>query len=117
MIRAGRRGHAHQPSASRAALELLAALLVGAAVLVAPFGYAAFRLNAAERVPKARAAQIAHADCRQLRDIEPDGSTLGIMFWGPTAERAAREQHLINERGRALRCRPPIEPQLENSSD
>src|SRR3954462_4561485 len=97
---------------TRAAIELLATLFVGALVLAGPFVYAGYRLNAAVRVPKARAAEIERADCEQLRGVHLDGSGLGIMFWGPTAERAAREQQLINARGRELHCRPLIEPRL-----
>ena len=104
-------------TATRAAIELLAALLVGAIVLAAPFVYAGFRINAAARVPNARAAEIEHADCRHLRGMHLDGSGLGIMFWGPTAERASREDQLITARGRQLRCRPPIEAQLTDGSD
>jgi hypothetical protein len=98
------------PNLWRAAVELLGALVLAGAVLFAPFVYAAYRLNRAERVPSARAAQIAHANCAQLRHMGIDGSALSVMLFPIPAERASREQDLILRRGKELHCRPAIQP-------
>jgi hypothetical protein len=93
----------------RAALELLAMLVVVGALLAAPFVYIGMRIDAAHRVPAARVAVIEHSSCAQLRDqlaaAQAEGGS--DSSFDLSGSRGAT-MSLIIRRSEQLHCRPAL---------
>jgi hypothetical protein len=109
-VRTARRGVVadREDNPRRAAVQLLAMLILTGALLAAPFVYFWLRIDAARRPPAERAAAIEHSNCAQLRaHLQAEEAEAGSATFDLLSRRAETER-LIVRRGEQLHCRPAI---------